>query len=65
MADLFDADSSEKKTPVKGGRRAPISMYGDGLQLSPNISHHLMQPSSGVDQSVSVVHSGRLMTMKN
>ncbi len=50
IANLFETDSSQKKTPVNSGRRAPITMYGDGPQLSPNMSHHLMQPSSGVDQ---------------
>ncbi len=50
LSNLFETDFSEKNTPVSSGRRAPIAMYGDGPQLSPNLSHHLMQSSSGVDQ---------------
>ncbi len=49
MTDLFDTDSSEKKTPVNGGRRASIIMYGDGPQLSPNTSYLLMQALGGID----------------
>ncbi len=42
--------SSAKKTPVSSGRRLPITMYGDGPQLSPSSTRHLMQSTSGVDR---------------
>ncbi len=50
MANMSVTDSSAKKTPVSSGRRVPITMYGDGPQLSPNSSHHLMQCMSEVDR---------------
>ncbi len=47
----METGSFARRTHVNTvGRNAPITTYGNGPQLSPNSSHHVMQPSSGVNR---------------